>query len=122
MRVQVDPASAVGDGAPLNNTHSLSAFLCDGANRPPVFTTPPIAGLFVVGVLLGETEDTGVVALALEATQRSLQRLVRTDLDSDHSEGRLARSVEPARRPRLAPAIRVAYGCDALDRRKGATT
>src|SRR5690606_19798704 len=44
-----------------------------------------VARLLVVGVLLRQAEDAGVVALALEAAQSRLQRLVRTDLDSDHS-------------------------------------
>src|SRR5436190_4654675 len=64
----------------------------DVAQALALFAAAPVARLLVVRVLLGETEDAGVVALALEAAQSSFQRLVRTDLDSDHAEGEIARN------------------------------
>ena len=51
------------------------------------FAAALIRALLVPGVGLGETEDAAVVALALEAAESRLERLVGTDGDLDQRTG-----------------------------------
>ena len=75
-------AAAAGDALALALCHH------DVALALPALATTLVTRLLVESVLLGETEDAGVVALSLKATERSFERLVGADLDADHAEGK----------------------------------
>ena len=87
---------------PVRATPAVAAALAFGhhdvAQPLALLATPLVARLLVVGVLLGETEDARIVALALEAAQCSLERLVRADLDANHVEGSSRRLGQRIRR------------------------
>lgn len=65
-------AQACTTGCLENRAHALAAL-----------TTTLVGALLVPGVGFCETENAPVVALTLEASQRSLERLVGLDLDLD---------------------------------------
>src|SRR5262245_42735534 len=81
-------ASSLGFSAAVQEPASATRGLQDRAHALALLAAALVGTLLVPGAGLGQAEDTAVVALALEAAQGGLERLVGSDVDLDRHAGR----------------------------------